>query len=293
MFGVFNASWLKYLFVRLNIDLTDFGRKGWFGSYAIYFFTWLIVLIILVNPPFYDDQSPYVEVVVLPGVQEIGGTALIVAHILDNVGIEKNKLDFTITDPNGTLFTPMVEYEDDIFRYVYENTDNLLGEYEYHFKVTDVNGYITEKNGVFEYSNNALSITSSIFNEIRSGDGIVIKADEMISGDNFRVFYRLNSGSEINVNRENEEEKEEYKTSAEYKGWSENTNFSMTVYAETSYYFENIPEKFYNIVKDTEIYNFSTGMDANIGTEPTLVEYNYSLPAVFFNCLLQLHLVIC
>ena len=44
LLGVFNASWLKYLFTRLNIDLTDFGRKGWFGSYAIYFFTWLIVI---------------------------------------------------------------------------------------------------------------------------------------------------------------------------------------------------------------------------------------------------------
>ncbi len=26
LFCVFNASWLKYLFVRLNLDLTDFGQ---------------------------------------------------------------------------------------------------------------------------------------------------------------------------------------------------------------------------------------------------------------------------
>ena len=49
---VFNASWLKYIFIRLNIDLADFGRKGWFISYAIYFFTWLLILMVLINPPF-------------------------------------------------------------------------------------------------------------------------------------------------------------------------------------------------------------------------------------------------
>ena len=29
LFCAFNSSWLKYLFTRLNLDLTDFGRKGW------------------------------------------------------------------------------------------------------------------------------------------------------------------------------------------------------------------------------------------------------------------------
>jgi hypothetical protein len=27
--GVVNAIWIKYLFLKLNIDLTDIGRKGW------------------------------------------------------------------------------------------------------------------------------------------------------------------------------------------------------------------------------------------------------------------------
>jgi len=49
LFCAFNSSWLKYLFTRLNLDLTDFGRKGWFTSYAIYFFTWLLLLMVLAN----------------------------------------------------------------------------------------------------------------------------------------------------------------------------------------------------------------------------------------------------
>ena len=67
LLGIFNASWLRYLFLRLNIDLTDFGKKGWFTSYAIYFITWLFVLIILVNPPFYDNEPPNIDVATLPG----------------------------------------------------------------------------------------------------------------------------------------------------------------------------------------------------------------------------------
>ena len=64
--AVVNAVWIRYLFLKLNIDFTDFGRKGWAGSYLIYFFTWLIVFIILVNPPFYDDEPPVVQAVSLP-----------------------------------------------------------------------------------------------------------------------------------------------------------------------------------------------------------------------------------
>lgn len=280
LLGVFNASWLKYLFTRLNIDLTDFGRKGWFGSYAIYFFTWLVVLIILVNPPFYDDETPHVETAILPGMQEIGRTVVIAAHIIDNVGIEKSGIEFTLTDPNGTTYTPEFTFVNSIFRYIYENSDNLLGECAFTLKVTDVNGLITETNGVFEYSNDALSITSSRFDDIRSGDAIVIKADEKISNENFRVYYCINNGSEINVDREDEGDKEEYETSTEFEGWSENSNMTVKIYAEAIHYFKNVIEKFSNIVEDTPSYNFSTETDSNIGSEPVLLTYNCTLASL-------------
>ena len=85
LFGVFTASWLRYLFIRLNIDMKELGRRGIFTSYAIYFFTWLLILVVLVNPPFYDDEEPFIEVVTLPSTQELGGTVKIVARITDNV----------------------------------------------------------------------------------------------------------------------------------------------------------------------------------------------------------------
>jgi hypothetical protein len=280
LFGFINISWLKYVFLRLNIDLTDFGRKGWFSSGAIYFFTWLVLLIVLVNPPFYDEQSPLVEIAVLPGMQEPGGTVQIVAHIIDNVGVEKQQINFSVTNPKGTLLLPEFTYEDFIFSYTYDNPDKIVGDYSFSLKVTDVNGLSTTKEGTFEYSNQTLMITSSLFTNIRSGDGITIFADKKISENNFRVYYTINGEDELNVNRDDETDKEKYETFAEFEGWSENATHTVKVYAEVMHYFKNVEDKFSNVVEDTTAYNFTTGQDANIGTTEPLLSYNCTLEAL-------------
>lgn len=280
LLGIFGAPWLKYIYLNMNIDLTDFGRKGWFGSYSIYFFTWLIVLIILINPPFHDEEPPRIELVTLPGMQEPGGTVEIIAYIIDNVGVEKDSIDFTLIDPSNNASNPEFSFENNIFKYTHENPENLTGQYTIAITATDVNGHKNSVNATFEYSNDALQIISSIFSDIRSGDMITIKADEKISSQNFRVYYRINDGSEINVDRLDVNDKEKYKTSAEYEGWTENSNATVKVYAEVYHYFTNINENFTNIVEDTLVYNFSTGSDSSIGTEPPKENKNlsYALP---------------
>jgi len=280
LLGVFNMPWLKYLFLKLDIDLTDFGRKGWFGSYAIYIFTWLIVLIILVNPPFYDEEKPSVDIVALPGMQEPGGTVSIVAHIIDNVGVKKQGIDFTLSYPNGTALSPEFTFENNIFRYTYENPNNISGEYTFTLTATDINGRKNEINRTFEYNEDALKIISSRFTDIRSGDAITIKADKKISSENFRVYYRINNGTEINADRKDKGDAEKYETVAEYEGWSENSNVTVKVYVEVSHYFINVNENFTNTVEDTTEYEFSTGSDSSIGTEPVLKnnELTYILP---------------
>jgi hypothetical protein len=275
--GVVNAIWIKYLFLKLNIDLTDFGRKGWLTAFVTYFCTWLLVLIVLVNPPFYDGEPPHVDVVALPGMQEPGGTILIVAYIVDNVGVNKAGINFTITNPNGITFTPVFTFENNIFRYTYENPSDLLGTSNYTFIVSDVNNRKTTITGLFTYATDVLEIISSRPPGTTSGDPIIIKANDQISKENFRVYYKINNGPDINVDRKEISDKGKYETSAEFKGWTENSNITVNVFAEARHYFLNIPEKFSNIVKDTQQYSFSTGNDQNIGTEEPLVEYNYTL----------------
>jgi hypothetical protein len=106
---------------------------------------------------------------------------------------------------------------------------------------------------------------------------VTIRADNRISKENFRVFYKIDDGSEINVDRKEVNDKEKYETSAEFKGWRANSTAVVTVYAEARHYFLNIPEKFSNTVRDNESYLFTTTNDPNIGTEEPLVEYNYTL----------------
>ena len=278
--GLFGAPWLKYLYINLNIDLTDFGRKGWFGPYATYFFTWLIVIILLVNPPFYDEESPMIEIITLPGMQEMGGTVDIVAHVLDNVDVNEESLEFNLVYPNGTSISPEFNFNNNIFKYSFENPENISGQYTFTLTAKDVNNHQTKINGTFEYNEDALKIISSLFTDIRSGDVISIMADEKISSDNFRVYYTLDNGEEINVDRADINDKEKYKTTAEYLGWTENSNITLHLFAEVSHYFVNIDENFTNVVRDNTDYEFSTGYDSNIGTKPPLEinELNYNLP---------------
>jgi len=134
-------------------------------------------LIILVNPPFYDDEAPFVDETVLPGVQELGGTVNIVAKITDNAGVSKSSIQLEITDPdeNVTTLTPTnFEHDDMVVTFTFENTENLLGDFTYKLTAKDVSGKTQEKTGTFTYSSDVMEITSSRFvNITKGGIGIV------------------------------------------------------------------------------------------------------------------------
>ena len=265
--------------MRLNFDLTDFARKNWFGSYAIYFFTWLIVFIVLVNPPFYDDEAPFVEVVALPGIQELGGTIEIVAKITDNGNVDTDSITLEIIDPdeNSTALSPT--YENLVASFTYENTENLLGEFSYTLMAKDTSGQTKARTGSFSYDVEVIEVTSSRFDDITSGDDIKIEVEEGVSNENFRVYYTLNDGDEINVDRKYLEVKAEYETSPKFEGWVENSNYTMKLFVEVSHYFTNVNKSYTNIVEGLTTYDFTTGNDNDIGDETPPVPWNWSKPA--------------
>ena len=279
LFGLFSAAWIKYLFIRLKIDLTDFGRKGWLGSYAVYFLSWLLVFIIIVNPPFYDDEPPRVELVTLPSMQEPGGNVKIVAKITDNADVEIDDIALNITYPDGntTNLSPSdYDYDGTIITFIFNNTENTLGEFSFILTAEDVNGQTTTKNGAFTYDEDVIEITSSYFKNLTSGDDITIEVDEDVSSESFRVYYRLNNGEEINVNRKYVEIKEEYETSPEYEGWEEQTEYTMSIYAEVSHYFTNVNRSYKNTVEDITKYNFSTYTSSGIGSDTPPMPWNWT-----------------
>ncbi len=276
LLGVFNMPWLRYLFSRLHIDLDGFGRRGWLTAYGTYFFTWLLILIVLVNPPFYDGESPQIQVAVLPGFQSPGGTVMIVASVADNVQI--SSVSFTYTDPQGISNSPPVTLQNGMIQFTYDQNTSLLGQYNFTISATDPSGHRTTVTGNFTYSADALSVISSRSTDLTSGDTITIKADRRISSENFRVYYRLDDGREINATRRTASDTERYETTPEVSGWVQNSTTSLQLYAEVSHYFLNNPTRYSNNVTASQPFPFSTGADKNIGTatDPTP---NYPLPA--------------
>ena len=277
---VANAVFLRYIFLRLNIDLSDFGRRNWFTTYGVYLFTWLLIFIVFTNPPFYDDEKPRIDYVTLPEIQEFGGNILVAAKITDNVGVDINGIILTLTDPddNVTTMSPAkFDVNNIISIFEIENPNNLTGEYTYVISAKDVNGKTRQVSGTFSYDEDVIEITNDDeLENMDDNDDIKIDVDEKVSKENFRVYYKLNDGPEINVDRENVAYKNEYESSPMFEGWEANRNYTMKVFVEVSHYFANIPIQYSNIVMDTRTYNVSTTDDSGIGDEEPPMPWNWT-----------------
>lgn len=264
LFGLFTASWLRYLFIRLKIEEKVLERKGMFTSYAIYFLTWLFVLIILVNPPFYDGDAPTIQHVALPDMQEINGTVKIIAHVTDNTRIQNNDVLFTLSYNGSTLVDDTFKIDDNnIFSYEFTNPDKNLGTYSYTLKASDPNGLTTKINGSFEYDNDVIKIPVPAGANTYPGPQVSyandIKIDVKASVD--WVYYTVD-GNLINVTAR---QGGYYVTSPEFKGWVRNSVDTVHVFAKKIHYFENIPIAFNNSIVDTATYYFNVSNDNEIG----------------------------
>ncbi len=278
--GVVNAVFLKHIFLRVKLDLTDFGRKNWFGSYAIYFFSWLVILIILVNPPVYDDEPPRIDLVILPDMQEAGGDVMILAKITDNSGIEKEGIALSID--NSKISSNDFDYKDDIFSYTYKGPDILEGDEIHNFVLTatDSRDNSKEVKSSFTYSNDTITLASP-----QSGDTVRV-ADDIKFGvktNVWRLYYTVDGGQkQINASQDPNRE-EFYVTSTQYDGWEAGDNRTINVTAILTYNFENhfkrdeqgeleLDKKnnpihiiFFNAINDTDNYYFDVADESTVG----------------------------
>jgi len=284
-----DAIFLRSIFNWRNLDISDFTKKNWFSSYGTYVFSWLILFIVLVNPPVYDGEEPRVEMVVLPEMQEFGGSIQLVAKITDNSAVEKSGITLTIdgTEINQNDFT----FEDNIFKYTYEN-DTIANEtdLEYNLIVKDKAGLETVRSGSFTYSDTTIYIPSPPGADNESDPPSVGSADDIkikVNADVDRIYYTLDDGEPINVTLLSSDGKY-YITRPEIKGWPKNTNVTMKVYAEKYHFFKLVVDKptsqmsedeFKEYVKeqnensanvtivDTQEYYFKVLGESGVGTE--------------------------
>lgn len=259
--GVFNAAWIKYIFLRLNIDLTDFGKKGWFATYGIYFLTWLLVLMMLCNTPFYDDEKPKVSLVVLPDIEEFGNSVKIIAKITDNFGVQKS--DITLSINGETISSDSYEFTDNIFRYTYEN-DSIKNEttLSYTLSVKDSSNHKTEHQGSFTFSDNAIVVPEPLDAGISPGPrvGSATSIKFKVDADITRLYYTINNGTAIDVT---EKEGEYYVTYPKYEGWPKDKNVTVRVFAEKNYTFDIVTDKNFNQMSKDELQKLQARIKAN------------------------------
>jgi hypothetical protein len=137
--GILGVVGLPVVTKLLKMDVSDFDWKNWFGSGAIYFFSWLAIFILVLNPPFSDFADPEIELKefsylepdkeadnwTIPDLDDSPTQGPLIesplkikvrAKITDNSKIEKSSVKLIITPPilpNSTETTFTMQYVKD------------------------------------------------------------------------------------------------------------------------------------------------------------------------------------
>ncbi|HDO19287.1 MAG TPA: hypothetical protein ENG74_01020 [Thermoplasmatales archaeon] len=245
------------MIAKLGIDTSDYGKKEWSSTYLMYLFTWMTVLIVLINPPFYDGEPPLVDMVILPSIQEPGGDVIIAAKIADNAGI--SYVNLSITDPSGSVFFPPYVRNGSIYSWTFES--NTLGRFNVTLRAKDINGKERVVSKSFWYSNDAIRLVyPENGSKINHATPIRFVINESVSKD-FIAYYLIN-GTKINLTKS----QHMYETSPIYEGWEPRENVSLRVIIELRHCFNM--QCFNNTVVDSSTYMFTTDDDSSIGVQP-------------------------
>jgi len=169
---------LRYFYSFVKVDTSAYTKKNWAGNLATYFFTFLAIWVLMMNPPFADNASPTIENVkvwVTHGANEtyleykysegqhayqwyvkgdlnpvtlastpVHGssdyTVNISARISDNTGVSVCKI--SLGQIPGTYYN--MTYEGDhIYGSSFAGNTLTTSELRFHFMVSDESGHIT------------------------------------------------------------------------------------------------------------------------------------------------------
>ncbi len=265
LLAICSIGFLAKLLQLLKIDISKFGRKEWLGSISFYFFTWLAIFIVLINPPFYDASPPKIDVVALPEIQEVGGSIIIAARVTDNVRVKEVKVN--ISDGKEWNIFKM-QKEGDVYTYEYKGNES--SSLSYTIIASDKSGRTSLEKGKIGFEKNVISITNPTNKGIGANYTIEIQVLKNISNEKFRCYLEVN-GKEINATPSGNKtiggiQYCLYTTSPAHEGWEENSNLNVKACAEVIHYFPGIEKKYNNTVKSIA-YTFKTVSDSSIGKE--------------------------
>lgn len=163
LFGFLGIIFLRHIYSIVRVDTTLLEKKQWATNIIFYIFTWLLVWIILTNPPFSDFQEPTIKKDEIyfgsPGnwtkLNEDNAKNLtyevdvsINVTIVDNVEVDTSSIRISIIDRNGDIVNGSMENIGEN-RYAYFFNVTLQGLHEYNIIAKDVNGLKSTHTGDF------------------------------------------------------------------------------------------------------------------------------------------------
>ncbi|UCH88714.1 MAG: hypothetical protein JSV49_10750 [Thermoplasmata archaeon] len=175
--GIFAMAALPFVFNALKMDMGDFEKKSWLGVFATYFFTWLMISILISNPPIYDRAEPAIRDITLEQLNEnitnnqtfynwVGADSAegnfffyenhsfrIIVVIWDNYKLNTNTIKCELMRVGGGEYTAEAEdMGNDKFSFEFKKGSQRMpkGDYEYLITAKDKAGNTAEERGKFQ-----------------------------------------------------------------------------------------------------------------------------------------------
>jgi hypothetical protein len=159
--GLIAVVFLRHIYPIFSINTALLEKKQWATNIIFYLFTWLLIWIILTNPPFSDFQSPNIKQdgiyvssngnwTKVEGDVKINYTNNVSFNftVVDNVGVDKSSVMIEIIyQDNVIVDEPMENIKDDKYLYVLLNVNQ--GKHEYTISAKDTNGLKEDLKGSF------------------------------------------------------------------------------------------------------------------------------------------------
>ncbi|MFP4051742.1 MAG: hypothetical protein ACLFVB_08400 [Thermoplasmata archaeon] len=152
----------------IGVDTGELGKKEWATDVVMYFFTFLAIWVILMNPPVNDFAHPTVndidvevqdlesgELVELDEANITNGeeyNITIRAKITDNVDVKDSSVKARIIPPSGSEWKEMEKDEDHHYTIEFNDVTATNQNYKINFEVEDVNGNSATLSKTFEIS---------------------------------------------------------------------------------------------------------------------------------------------
>ncbi|MCK4757303.1 MAG: hypothetical protein KAS67_02510 [Thermoplasmata archaeon] len=135
LIGILGMALIYMLIPRFSIEISSFKAKHWIGIFSTYFFAFLAIWVLLVNPPFADHASPQFITIDT----DLGGEPVIILGPGNNTTakVELNQIDID-AGANVTIDAKVTDNDlmGTVFLRVGDNEYNMANSPDNHYTYT-------------------------------------------------------------------------------------------------------------------------------------------------------------